>query len=58
MLQDGQHVYFITPDRKTITSAATDLRQPNGIIDTPDGKTLYAAVSVLPLPHRGCETFS
>lgn len=43
MQQDGQHVYFITPDRKTVTRVATDLRQPNGIIGTPDGKTLYVA---------------
>lgn len=43
MQQDGQHVYFMTPDRKTVTRVATDLKQPNGIIGTPDGKTLYVA---------------
>ncbi len=43
MHQDGQHVYFLTPDRKTVTRVATDLKQPNGIIGTPDGKTLYVA---------------
>lgn len=43
MQQDGQHVYFITPDRKNVQRVATDLKQPNGIIGTPDGKTLYVA---------------
>ena len=43
MQQDGQHVYFLAPDRKNIKRVATDLKQPNGIIGTPDGKTLYVA---------------
>jgi gluconolactonase len=43
MPQPGQYVYYLTPDRKTVTPVATDLRQPNGIIGTPDGKTLYVA---------------
>ena len=43
MQPDGQHVYYLTPDRKTVTPVATDLKQPNGIIGTPDGKTLYVA---------------
>jgi gluconolactonase len=43
MQQDGQHVYFLATDRKTVTRVVTDLRQPNGIIGTPDGKTLYVA---------------
>jgi gluconolactonase len=38
---DGQHVYFLAPDRKTLKRVADDLFQPNGIIGTPDGKTLY-----------------
>jgi len=41
--QDGQHVYFLSADRKTLTRVATDLVQPNGIIGSPDGKTLYVA---------------
>jgi len=41
--QDGEHVYYLTPDRKTVTRVAVDLKQPNGIIGTPDGKTLYVA---------------
>jgi len=41
--QDGEHVYYMTPDHKTVTRVAIDLKQPNGIIGTPDGKTLYVA---------------
>ncbi|HRS09463.1 MAG TPA: SMP-30/gluconolactonase/LRE family protein [Sedimentisphaerales bacterium] len=43
MQQDGQHVYYVTPDRKSIVRVANDLVQPNGIIGTPDGKLLYVA---------------
>jgi gluconolactonase len=43
MPQDGQHVYYLTPDRKTLLRVTDDLVQPNGIIGTPDGKTLYVA---------------
>ena len=42
MQQDGQHVYFCA-NRKEWKRVATDLKQPNGIIGTPDGKTLYVA---------------
>jgi gluconolactonase len=41
--QDGQCVYYLTPDRKTLNRVASDLMQPNGVIGTPDGKTLYVA---------------
>jgi gluconolactonase len=41
--QDGQHVYRLSPDRKTLERVVTDFKQPNGIIGTPDGKTLYVA---------------
>ena len=43
MPQDGQHVYYLTPDRKKLVRVTTDLMQPNGIIGTPDGRTLYVA---------------
>ncbi|MDR2473933.1 MAG: SMP-30/gluconolactonase/LRE family protein [Tannerella sp.] len=43
MQQDGQHVYYITPDYKHVIRIAADLKQPNGIIGTPDGKRLYVA---------------
>ena len=41
--QDGQHVYYLTPDRKTLIRVTEDLVAPNGIIGTPDGKLLYVA---------------
>lgn len=43
MPQDSQQVYFLAPDRKKLRRVTTDLVQPNGIIGTPDGKTLYVA---------------
>ncbi len=36
-------VYFLHPDQKTVTRVIDDLKQPNGIIGTPDGKILYVA---------------
>jgi gluconolactonase len=41
--QDGEHVYFLSADRKTFKRVTADLVQPNGIIGTPDGKTLFVA---------------
>jgi gluconolactonase len=41
--QDGEHVYYLTPDHKRLVRVVSDLKQPNGIIGTPDGKTLYVA---------------
>ncbi len=41
--QVGQHVYRLSADRKTIARVTSDLEQPNGIVGTPDGKTLYVA---------------
>src|SRR6266536_2771159 len=43
MQQDGQHVYFLAADRAKLKRVTTDLKQPNGIIGTRDGKTLYVA---------------
>lgn len=43
MQQDGQHVYYLTPDHHTVIRVTTDLLKPNGIIGTPDGRTLYVA---------------
>jgi gluconolactonase len=43
MEQDGQHVYYLSPDRSDLTRVVSDLQQPNGIIGTPDGKRLYVA---------------
>ena len=41
--QGGEHVYFLSRDRKTLRRVTEDLKQPNGIIGTPDGKTLYVS---------------
>jgi gluconolactonase len=41
--QDGEHVYFLSADRKTLTRVTTDLDQPNGIIGSRDGRTLFVA---------------
>ncbi|SLM49022.1 SMP-30/Gluconolaconase/LRE-like region-containing protein [Nitrospira japonica] len=43
MPQDGQHVYFLSADRRQLVRVADDLQQPNGLIGTPDGNTLYVA---------------
>jgi gluconolactonase len=43
MQMDGQHVYFLFPDYKKLIRVTDDLEQPNGIIGTADGKTLYVA---------------
>ena len=41
--QPGEWVYYLSPDKKTVTSVATDLVQPNGIVGTSTGKRLYVA---------------
>lgn len=43
MEQDGQHVYFLSANRTELFRVAEDLKQPNGIVGTPDGKHLYVA---------------
>ncbi|WP_109677798.1 SMP-30/gluconolactonase/LRE family protein [Dyadobacter jejuensis] len=43
MQQDGQHVYYLSPDRSTITRVTDALNKPNGIVGTADGKKLYVA---------------
>jgi gluconolactonase len=42
MPQEIQAVYYLSPDRK-MTRVAEDLKQPNGIVGTPDGKQLFVA---------------
>ncbi len=41
--QGTEQVYFLTADHKNLKRVTTDLAQPNGIIGTPDGKTLFVA---------------
>jgi gluconolactonase len=43
MQQDGEHVYYLSPDYKKLIRVAGDLEKPNGIIGSPDGKLLYVA---------------
>jgi gluconolactonase len=43
MPQDGQHVYFLSADRRRLVRVADDLAKPNGIIGTPDGKSLFVS---------------
>ncbi len=41
--QDNEATYYLSPDRKSLVRVTSDLSQPNGIIGTPDGKTLYVS---------------
>jgi gluconolactonase len=41
--QDNEAVYFLSADRKTFKRVITDYQKPNGIVGTPDGKTLFVA---------------
>jgi gluconolactonase len=43
MPQNCQAVYYLARDQKTITRVIDDLEQPNGIVGTPDGKSLFVA---------------
>jgi gluconolactonase len=43
MPQEKQCVYFLSPDHKALKRVEEELLQPNGIVGTPDGKTLYIA---------------
>jgi len=43
MQQEGEYVYFLSSDYKTIFPVDTEMEKPNGIIGTPDGKLLYVA---------------
>ena len=50
--EGGQQVYYLSPDRKTLKAVTDDMRQPNGIVGTPDGKKLFVA------DMRANQTFS
>lgn len=43
MQQDGEHVYYLTPDGKKLTRVDDNIKKPNGIIGNEDGKTLFVA---------------
>jgi len=52
MEQDGEHVYYLSPDRKRLIRVIDDMVRPNGVIGTPNGKLLYVA------DHGGKKTFA
>jgi len=41
--QDGEHVYYLSADRKRVIRVIDDMVRPNGLIGTADGKVLYVA---------------
>lgn len=43
MQQSGQHVYLLAPGGAAPVAILTDFEQPNGIVGSPDGRTLYVA---------------
>ena len=43
MALTNQPVFYLSPDRAKLFPVANDLKKPNGITGTPDGKTLYIA---------------
>jgi len=43
MALTNEEVYYLSPDRKELMRVTDDLRKPNGITGTPDGKTLFVA---------------
>lgn len=52
VVQDGEYVYYLTPDRSQLMRVINDLTRPNGIVGTPDGKNLYVA------DHGAGQTFA
>jgi gluconolactonase len=43
MALTNEEVFYLAPDRKTLTRVTEDLKKPNGITGTPDGKNLYVS---------------
>ena len=41
--QDKEEVYYLAPGQKELKRVTDDLTKPNGIVGTPDGKTLYVS---------------
>lgn len=41
--EQGEHVYYLSPDRAKLLRVTEDLKQPNGITGTPDGQRLFVA---------------
>ena len=43
MALPSEEVFYLAPDRKTLRQVTDDLKKPNGITGTPDGKRLYVS---------------
>jgi len=43
MALTNEEVYWLSPDRKNLVQVTDDLKKPNGITGSPDGKTLYVS---------------
>ena len=43
MALPDQEVFYLTPDRNTLTQVTDDLKKPNGITGAPDGKQLFVS---------------
>lgn len=41
--QDGEHVYYVSPDRTSIIRVEDGMQKPNGVVGSLDFKTLYVA---------------
>lgn len=43
MALTNEEVFYLSPDRKNLVRVTDDLKKPNGITGTPDGKNLFVA---------------
>jgi len=43
MALSQEEVFYLAPDRRTLTQVTDDLKKPNGITGTPDGRKLYVS---------------
>jgi gluconolactonase len=43
MALDSEEVFYLSPDGKNLVQVTDDLKKPNGITGTPDGKTLFVS---------------
>ncbi len=43
MALTNEEVFYLAPDRKTLTQVTDDLKKPNGITGAPDGKKLFVS---------------
>ena len=43
MALTNEEVFYLSPDHKTLTQVTDDIKKPNGITGTPDGKNLFVS---------------